>query len=229
MKVYVGQTRSRKLIAELSRLGFGEMTQPYEYPPRRLPWALDNGAFADHRKGRPVNVERLLTVARKASARQRPDFVVAPDVIAGGRSSLRLSLRWRDAIADLGLPVALVVQDGMSRKDVEPHLDKFDVLFVGGTLKWKIRTGASWATLARELGKSCHVGRVGTRKRVMWSKRIGANSIDSCLPLWSREKLDTFVHALGVQKQLDLFISMDQNTDLGCAQVRCVQSDTVDA
>ena len=209
MKVYVGQTRSRKLIAELSRLGFGEMTQPYEYPPRRLPWALDNGAFADHRKGRPVNVQRLLTVARKASAGQKPDFVVAPDVIAGGRESLRLSVRWRDPIAEMGLRVALVVQDGMTREDVGPHLEKFDVLFVGGSLPWKIRTGASWATFARELGMACHVGRVGTRKRVMWSKRIGADSIDSCLPLWSRENLESFVNALGAQKQLDLFIPME--------------------
>jgi len=41
-----------------------------------------------------------------------------------------------------------------------------------------------------------HIGRVGTAKRVRWARRIGASSIDSALPLWSADKLRTFVAAL---------------------------------
>lgn len=54
-------------------------------------------------------------------------------------------------------------------------------------------------------GLPCHVGRVGTARRIAWAKRIGADSIDSCLPLWSRENLDSFLRALdGRQMELAL-------------------------
>jgi hypothetical protein len=42
MKVFTGQARGRKLIAELAAHGFGEMVTRAEVPPRRHPWAFDN-------------------------------------------------------------------------------------------------------------------------------------------------------------------------------------------
>lgn len=55
----------------------------------------------------------------------------------------------------------------------------------------------AWTDLAHELGLLCHVGRVGGAKRVRWAREIGADSIDSSLPLWSRENLRVFLAALG--------------------------------
>lgn len=84
----------------------------------------------------------------------------------------------------------------MTADDVRAAFDGFDGIFVGGTLPWKIRTGAQWVELGHELGVKCHIGRVGTAKRVRWAMRIGADSIDSSLPLWSKENLGVFINAL---------------------------------
>ena len=203
MKVYVGQTRSRALIAELTALGIGEITQRHEVPPRRTPWTLDNGAFGDWRAQRPFDAQQFRGALARARNLSQPDFVVVPDRVAQGRDSLALSLDWRDECADVAPPY-LVVQDGMTEDDVVEVLESFDGLFVGGTLPWKLLTGAAWVRLAHAQGRRCHVGRVGTAKRVAWAKRIGADSIDSSLPLWSRSKMAGFVAAIR-STQTELF------------------------
>lgn len=203
MIVYVGQTRSRALIAELTELGFGEITQRKEVPPRRRPWALDNGAFGDWGAGRPFNEDEYrAALAKVPSVDVRPDFVVVPDRVAAGLESLAMSLAWVEECRSFGRPY-LVVQDGMSEFDVSDVIDRFDGIFVGGTLDWKITTGAAWVRLAHRHGKMCHIGRVGTPRRVAWARRIGADSIDSSLPLWSRGKMASFVAAVrGDQSEL---------------------------
>lgn len=210
MRVFVGQTRSRSLLKELTSYGFGEITQRHELPPRRLPWAFDNGAFGDWRAGRPFDADQYRAALVKAQTiSARPYFVAVPDRVAGGIDSLALSLEWRDECAIAGPPY-LVVQDGMCTDDVAPVINRFDGLFVGGTLDWKIGTGPRWVRLAHRFGKLCHVGRVGTVRRVAWAKRIGVDSIDSCLPLWSRKKLEAFVAAVcGESRQLCLEIGSE--------------------
>jgi hypothetical protein len=42
-------------------------------------------------------------------------------------------------------------------------------------------------------------------RRVRWAQRIGADSIDSALPLWSDANLDRFLGALEPTKQHELF------------------------
>lgn len=209
MRVYIGQTRSRALIAQLTALGFGECTQPKEYPPRRRPWFLDNAAFSDWRSGRDFNgVGFLCALISAVAAGALPDFIVCPDRVASGLESLAFSLRWR-ALCEFvlrarraaGFRVPLlrwyfVVQDGMTPADVAPIAPMFDGIFVGGSLPWKLSEGGAWVAFARELGMPCHVGRVGTPRHVAWARRIGADSIDSCTPLWAAANLDRFVRAL---------------------------------
>jgi hypothetical protein len=165
---------------------------------------LDNGAFGDWRAGRPFDaVTFARDLDRVAGAVVPPDFIVVPDKVAGGEESLGLSLSWRGAVARVG-PAFLVVQDGMTEPLVAEALAAgFAGIFVGGTLPWKLRTGAAWVQLAQRRGLPCHIGRVGTPKRVAWARRIGATSIDSCLPLWSRENLQRFVAAVH-GRQLEL-------------------------
>lgn len=185
------------MIAHCEAHGLGEMTQPQEFPPRRYPWALDNGAFALWKSGKPFDGVKFMDACERARAMDvPPDFVVCPDVVAGGLDSLALSLRWADVLAPFGFRLALVVQDGMTHEDVAPVLDRFAVVFVGGTLAWKLETMAMWADLAHRHGCECHVGRIGSRNRIMAAKRAGVDSVDSCTPLWSEANMATFTGGL---------------------------------
>ena len=200
--MFIGQARGRKLIGELGALGFGEMTQPEEYPPRRHPWALDNGAFKLWRNELPFDGERFLSVAERAAEHApRPTFVVCPDVVAGGLASLALSLAWAPKLAALGHRLALVVQDGMRPEDIEPHVGTFAVLFLGGTRSWKLRTAEAWTQFAHSHDLECHGGRFGSQEAVAVALSIGIDSIDSCLPLFSTGNLGRFVGALAGQPE----------------------------
>ncbi len=177
------------------------MTQPDELPPRRRPWAWDNGAFKAWKNDTAFDRDKYLRAADIA-AELSPEWMIVPDIVAGGLASLDFSLGWLREIEGVA-PCYLAVQDGMSEADVEAVIGRFAGLFVGGTLPWKIATGPQWVDLAHRHGKPCHVGRVGTARRVRWAMRIGVDSIDSCLPLWSAGNLRVFADAIdGLQQDL---------------------------
>jgi len=200
VRAYVGQTRSRRLIAELAANGIGECTQHREVPPRRCPWFLDNGAFGDFKSGRPFDSEAFKwNVLSARDLSPSPDFIVCPDIVGGGTASLEFSLRWLPWLRFVTLrdriPVYIVTQEGMRADD--ERLGFFDGIFVGGAdLKWKMTTAPAWMALARATGRPCHIGRVGTEKRVREARAIGVDSIDSCLPLFSADNLRVFLRGL---------------------------------
>lgn len=197
--VYVGHTCSGWMLGECRRLGFGEMTVRGELPPKRTPWAFDNGAFRDWRRGKPFASDLFRrSLERLSDMPEPPAFVVAPDVVAGGVQSLGCSLHWLPTLRKhTDAPVYLAVQDGMLEGDASCVIDEFQGVFVGGSPAWKIETGAAWVTWAHSLDRPCHIGRCGTANKVHWARRIGADSIDSCLPLRSADNLRRFVDALG--------------------------------
>lgn len=196
MKAYVGKTSGAPTISRLNAAGLGEMTVRGQLLPKRYPFAFDNGAFMDWKAGRPFKTNAFIDdILRIDAEKLNPDFVVVPDVVAGGLHSLSVSMSWVDDLRGAA-PLYLAVQDGMERSDVEPVIEQFDGLFVGGTLDWKLLFGASWVQLAHDHSKPCHIGRVGTAKRVRWAIATGCDSIDSCLPLWSQDNLRVFVAAL---------------------------------
>lgn len=204
MRVYLGQTRSGAWIRTLSSFGFGECVSRGEFPPRRTPWFMDNGAFGDWLAGRGFNAtayERDL--GKLVASDLRPDFLVVPDIVAGGHDSLRFSLSWVERLSNVA-PLYFVVQDGMG-EEIACDLAPFDGLFVGGSLPWKLKTGAQWVQFAHELGLRCHIGRVGTERRVRWARRIGADSIDSSLPLWSEGNFRRFLKGFENSACGDLF------------------------
>lgn len=197
MIAYVGQTRARELVASLAARGIGECTCRGELPPRRRPWFHDNGAFRDWKAGSPFDHEGYLEDVERIRREQLgPDFLVVPDVVAGGVASLEESLRWVPVLEGVA-PLYLAVQDGMERRDVEPELHRFHGVFVGGSLPWKMQTAALWRELAHGAGKRLHVGRVGNLRRLSWARlEVRADSVDSCFPLWNRKRLDRFVAAV---------------------------------
>jgi hypothetical protein len=205
---YVGQSRSSGVIAKLTAHGVGEMwTAGQDYwPPRRSPFAIDCGTFRHWRAGTEWDSTPFLTALEACKAQGlRPDFVVAPDRITKGLESLVFSLSWLPVLE--GFPVVLAVQDGMSVRQVGRVLHRFAGIFVGGSLPWKIKTSREWVKLAHRHGKPCHIGRVGIPKRVRWAERIGADSVDSCQPLWSKENLTRWLAAFHPSDQLSLEVA----------------------
>ena len=197
MIAYVGDTRSRKLLARCVAEGVGQIIIRGKLSGRRLKrWAFDNGAFVDWRKDRPFDGKQFSADLAKLESLPAPDFCVLPDIVAGGLDSLALSLEWLKSHPRPDWYLA--VQDGMKPEHVTCWA-QIAGIFIGGSLPWKLETGQVWVAEAHAHGKRCHIGRVGTARRVAWARDIGADSIDSSLPLWSRENAAIFFGALAQQ------------------------------
>lgn len=139
-------------------------------------YALDNGAWSAFTQGRPWDEAaflRALSMLGRGS-----DWAVLPDIVAGGRASLDLSLRWMRRVLDEAPVALLAVQDGMSVEDVRPFLGARVGVFVGGSTAWKLATLQSWGQLAQSVGAWCHVGRVNTARRIGLCAMAGATSFD---------------------------------------------------
>ena len=141
-----------------------------------FPYALDNGAWSAFTQGRPFDERAFFSALRKMGA--AADWSVVPDIVAGGRASLDLSLRWLRHVLD-ETPVALIaVQDGMTADDVRGYIGHRVGLFVGGSTAWKLETMSTWTALGRERCAWVHVGRVNTARRIRMCAMTGATSID---------------------------------------------------
>lgn len=165
----------------MKKHGWGNvhLANAFRYPKKDISWILDNGAYScwvNNTKFDERAFEDALIKVEKCIS--RPDFIVVPDIVAGGMQSLYFSLGWIHKIP-AGSPAYLAVQDGMTVRDVLDYIDLFDGLFVGGTLKWKLKTAKTWVDIAHSQNKKCHIGKVGTFRRLVWAKNIGADSIDS--------------------------------------------------
>lgn len=201
MRVYTGQTRSKRAIALCERLGLGECVSRGELPPRRTAsgWFLDCGAFVDWRAGRAFDFVRwerdLRYVAYRieAGVLPAPDFIVMPDIVGGGAASLTRSVEELVSVPP-ELPVRyVVVQEGMALAQVAEVLPQFGGVFVGGaSMTWKLGTAPDWIALAHAHGVRCHIGRIGTVERLELARRLGADSVDSCQPLWNLDRLEAF-------------------------------------
>lgn len=149
----------------------------------------------DFRSGRAFDADAFVRdLGTIEASSEKPDFVVAPDIVGGGLASLKLSLSWLERCRSIA-PVYIAVQNGMVPSDLAMITDVAGV-FVGGDLPWKLSTGEQWCAYAHSRGWKAHIGRVGTARRVAWARDCGADSIDSSLPLWSRENEAVFKHAL---------------------------------
>ena len=137
----------------------------------RVCWAADNDCF---RGLDPPAYMRML--ARVLAFRTRPAWVVLPDVVADAEGTWALAAVWLPLLKSLGLPAALVLQDGQERLRRRAYLDAhwgdLAAVFVGGTTGWKLSDHAAALTLeARRRGKLVHWGRVNTARRIRWLGR----------------------------------------------------------
>jgi hypothetical protein len=144
--------------------------------PNQATICADNGCFG---KGYPGDGKWLQWLTTLPA--DRVTFAVAPDVVGNAAATLARSRPWLPHIRALGLPAALVAQDGLEHLPVP--WDLFDALFIGGTTTWKL--GPHPRNLVREAkahGKWVHMGRVNSERRYTYAAWIGCDSADgTCL------------------------------------------------
>jgi hypothetical protein len=141
--------------------------------PASIPCAVDNGRFASTMLGREWDEAAFLGLLDDLSDR-RVDvrWVVVPDVVGDADGTLREWSVWASRLRRAyRVPLAIAVQDGMQPEDVP---EGADVVFVGGTTKWKRKTLWQWC----EAFDRVHVGRINTEKWLWECWRAGAESCD---------------------------------------------------
>ena len=196
LHVLVGDTRSQWMIERLKEQGWGRMVIDRHlrlFPGEK--WGFDNGAFRDYKNNvvefNGDGFQRRLDVAFGMGT---PMLAVVPDIVGGGLGSLEFSERWLSRLPD-AWPWYLAVQDGMEVADVEPILGRYKGIFLGGTDAFKA-TAKDWVALSRRLHLPFHYGRAGIPRKVAHAKAVGADSLDSAFPLWSKSRFTWFVEVV---------------------------------
>jgi hypothetical protein len=141
--------------------------------PRDLAFALDNGAFPAWMRGETWDGDAFLGLCDGiAAGGLTPLWVLVPDVVASRPGTLERWHEWAPRLRKVyGWPLAFAVQDGMTAADVPPDAD---VVFVGGSTRWKWQTVTMWCALFKRV----HVGRVNTERRLWQCWRLGAETCD---------------------------------------------------
>ncbi len=147
-----------------------------------MPYALDNDAFGAFTKGTPWDEGMWRAALDWAEASgYEPRWAIVPDVVADKNATLANWARFSPVVADYGWPLAFAVQDGMTADDVPSDAD---VVFVGGSKKWKWQTVEMWAkSFAR-----VHVGRVNSLDKLWYCQDRGVESVDGTG--WFRDESD---------------------------------------
>lgn len=145
-------------------------------PYAHLPYALDNGAFGAFTRQESFDTVAFLKLLEWSSVREiEPLWVVVPDEVGEPRATLEKWSEWAPRIRDnFGYQLALAVQDGMVPKDIERLTVAPDVLFVGGSIKWKWKTMPLWC----ETHPRVHIGRVNSPERLYRCWDLGVESVD---------------------------------------------------
>src|SRR5262245_23468550 len=115
-------------------LGFMNTPRMNQTLPKNVFWAADNGRFSAPEKYTDHGF--LSWLWRQQFNKKLCLFAVAPDVLADYEATLMLSRPIFPLIRAAGYKPAFVAQDGWNEKTVPWR--EFDVLFLGGTDKFKL-------------------------------------------------------------------------------------------
>jgi len=174
---YASRTGTRRNVAALRSAGWRFLITPQgQTSASELPFALDNGAWHAFQNGLPWDAPAFVKLLERRG--READWVVAPDVVAGGLESLALSVSWLPRIHAV-CPLALIaVQDGMEPADLAPLVGPGVGIFLGGSTEWKLARMIDWGIFAASMGVHYHVARVNTLRRIRLAAVAGADSID---------------------------------------------------
>lgn len=181
MICYASRTGTRRNLDALRAYGWGLLVS------RAGVWRTegfkricgDNGAWADFQAGRAFDedeYERFLDWI--AAQPVIPDWLVLPDIVAGGLRSLALSLRYINRCRSVSPLVLIAVQDGMTTDDLAPLVGPHVGIFLGGSTEWKLATMIEWGKFCAGRDVHYHAARINTLKRMYLAIAAGASSID---------------------------------------------------
>jgi hypothetical protein len=170
-----------------------------------LPWACDNSAFA---RFEPRRFLRMLSLIVGAG----PLWVAAPDVVGDAAETLRRFRAWGPPMAEAGISVALVAQNGLTVDQVP--WTEIRCLFIGGCTAWKLSAAAGQLiAAAKDRGVWVHVGRVNSQRRLAWCLRHNVDSVDgTSYSRWSDKYLPRDLGWLARHERPGLFCEAFQET-----------------
>lgn len=175
---YASNTGSSRNLAALKASGWRLLLTP-DNPLQRegFKYAVDNGAWSYFQKQIPFDEDRFKRLVDAVGP--QADFVILPDIVAGGMASLDFSMKWVLPLYTLR-SLMLPLQDGMRPEDIGPVLREWSKigLFLGGSTEWKLQTMQEWGAVAASWDRPFHVGRVNTARRIRQCSQAGATSFD---------------------------------------------------
>ena len=94
MMCYASRTGTLRNLAALRAAGWGLLvSRAGEWRTEGFDrYGLDNGAWSDFQNSRPFDEDAFERLIDKLGS--RADWIVLPDIVAGGLPSLELSMRW---------------------------------------------------------------------------------------------------------------------------------------
>ena len=150
-------------------------------------FAGDNDAFSENFN--PTTFRNWLTRLQPYAHRFR--FITAPDVVGDAPATLQRFHKWQPIMHSHHLPIAFVLQDGITIDTVPWH--HIDAVFVGGTTTWKL-SPAPLRILeeAARRGLWRHIGRVNSIVRYNHFRDFA----DSCDGTGITKYPNTYIHRL---------------------------------
>jgi hypothetical protein len=146
-------------------------------------WAADNGCFAETSRRAPFDPMEWFTWLAglpDVAVRRRCLFATAPDVLGDADATWARSEPWLTYIRGIGIPAALVAQNGAeNHAAMWDNDERWDVLFLGGDTAWKLSQDAHDLVREAQLrGKWVHAGRVNSWKRLCLFASWDVDSVD---------------------------------------------------
>jgi len=211
--MYASRTGTRRNLAALRAAGWGLLvsragvwrTEGFDR------YVLDNGAWADFQAGREFQAEPFEQLVDMLGA--GAEWIVLPDIVAGGLASLALSTRWLNRCLAVCPLVLIAVQDGMVEADLAPLVGRSVGIFLGGSTEWKLANMARWGEFCRARDVHYHVARVNTARRIWMATAAGADSMDGS----SGSRFATTIRELDLAlRQDDLYRRIECAVANGC-------------
>jgi hypothetical protein len=202
MKIFTGDSSGRKTLKVLKDNGIGRF---FIRGPRKLyddeEWGFDNGAFGWWKEGRPFDEDAFMRRLDKCyhGTPYAPYLAVLPDIVAGGNVSWDFSIKWLNSgKLPAEWPWYLAVQDDMETARVINVIDRVAGIFLGGSDSYKMMA-MFWRKVTGQFGKPLHYGRAGTLGKIAHASMCAVDSLDSAFPLWTHQRLSSFVQMLSQQ------------------------------